>query len=115
MHELSLIAGLFEIVVEKANAHKAREVTLVTIKVGPLSGVVPELLESAFEMYKKETIAGRARLVIEKMPFVLRCRACAAETSRDNPISACPVCGSADFAIIQGTEVFLDKLELEID
>jgi hydrogenase nickel incorporation protein HypA/HybF len=115
MHELSLIASLFEIVVEKANVHKAREVTLVTIKVGPLSGVVPELLESAFEMYKKETIAGRARLVIEKTPFALRCRACETETTRDNPVSACPGCGSADFAIIQGTEVFLDKLELEID
>ena len=89
--------------------------TIVTIKVGPLSGVVPELLESAFEMYKKETIAGRARLIIEKIPFIIRCRACETETTRDNPISACPACGSADFAIIQGTEVFLDKLELEVD
>jgi len=115
MHELSLIASLFEIVVEKASEHKAREVTLVTIKVGPLSGVVPELLESAFEMYKKETIAGRARLVVEPLPFIIRCRACAAETSRDNPISACPACGSADFVIVQGTEVYLDKLELETD
>ncbi len=115
MHELSLIASLFEIIVQKASEHKAREVTLVTIKVGPLSGVVPELLESAFDMYKKETIAGRARLVIEKIPFIIRCRACETETTRDNPISACPACGSADFAIIQGTEVFLDKLELEVD
>ncbi len=115
MHELSLIAGLFDVIVEKANAHKAREVTLVTIKVGPLSGVVPELLESAFEMYKKETIARRARLVIEKTPFVLRCKACAAETTRDTPVSACPSCGSTDFAIIQGMDVVLDKLELEVD
>ena len=115
MHELSLIAGLFETLVEKAAAYKAREVTLVTIKVGPLSGVVPELLESAFDMYKKETIAARARLVVEPLTFVLRCRACSTETIRDNPIAACPVCGSPDFDIIQGTEIFLDKLELEVD
>jgi len=115
MHELSLISGLFTTLVEKASEHKAREVTLVTIRVGPLSGVVPELLESAFDMYKKETIAARARLIIEPLPFIVRCRACATETTRDNPIAACPVCGSPDFDIIQGTEIFLDKLELEID
>ena len=115
MHELSLIASLFDTLVEKAAAHKAREVTLVTIKVGPLSGVVPELLESAFDMYKKDTIAGRARLVVEPLPFIVRCHACGAETSHDQPIAACTACGSADYAIIQGTEVYLDKLELEVD
>jgi hydrogenase nickel incorporation protein HypA/HybF len=115
MHELSLIASLFDTIVEKAADHNTREVTLVTIKVGPLSGVVPELLESAFDMYKKGTIAERARLVVEPLPFVVRCRACAAETSRDALIASCPACGSTDYAIIQGTEVYLDKLELEVD
>jgi hydrogenase nickel incorporation protein HypA/HybF len=115
MHELSLIEGLFDTLVEKAANHSAREVTLVTIKVGPLAGVVPELLESAFEMYKKGTIAARARLVVEPLPFVIRCKACGAETSRDKPCAACSACGSANVAIVQGTEVYLDKLELEID
>jgi hydrogenase nickel incorporation protein HypA/HybF len=115
MHELSLIEGLFDTLVEKAAAHQAREVTLVTIKVGPLAGVVPELLESAFDMYKKGTIAARAKLVVEPLPFIVRCRACGAETSHDQPIAACSACGSADYAIIQGTEVYLDKLELEVD
>ena len=114
MHELSIVAGLFETLVETGARARAREVTRVTLKVGPLSGVVPELLESAFDMYKKGTIAEGARLVVE-IPLLIRCRACETETTRDNPISACPACGSADFAIIQGTEVFLDKLELEVD
>jgi len=115
MHELSLIASLFDTLTEKAADHRAREVTLVTIKAGPLAGVVPELLVSAFDMYKKGTIAARARLAVVPLPFVVRCRACGAETSHDNPISACPACGSADFTIVQGTEVYLDKLELETD
>jgi hydrogenase nickel incorporation protein HypA/HybF len=115
MHELSLIEGLFDTLVEKAAAHKAREVTLVTIKVGPLAGVVPELLESAFDMYKKGTIAARARLIVEPLPFIVRCRACGAETSHETPVTACSACGSMDYAIIQGTEVYLDKLELEVD
>lgn len=115
MHEISLVASLFDTLLEKAAAHKAREVTLVTIKVGPLSGVVPEFLESAFDMYKKGTIAGRARLIVEPLRFIVRCGACSAETSRDEPITACPACGSTDYSIIQGTEIYLDKLELETD
>jgi hydrogenase nickel incorporation protein HypA/HybF len=115
MHELSLIESLFDTLVEKARAHQAREVTLVTIKVGPLAGVVPELLESAFDMYKKGTIASGAKLIIEPLSFVIRCGTCGAETSHEAPVASCPACGSQDFAIVQGTEVYLDKLELEID
>ena len=115
MHELSLIAGLFETLFEKASAHGAREITAVTIKVGPLAGVVPELLESAFDMYKKGTMAARASLVVESLPFIVRCRACGEESSRDHLISDCPACGSVNIAIVQGTEVFLDKIEVEVD
>jgi hydrogenase nickel incorporation protein HypA/HybF len=115
MHELSLVSSLFDTLLERAAAYNAREVTVVTIKVGPLSGVVPELLESAFDMYKKETIAAGARLVVEPLPFVVRCRACGAETPHDHIVQACPTCGSADLSIVQGTEVFLDKIEIDVD
>ncbi len=77
MHELSIIAGLFETLLDQARAHNAREITRVRLKVGLLSGIVPELLESAFDMYKKGTLAEKADLDIEIVPLSIRCRACA--------------------------------------
>jgi hydrogenase nickel incorporation protein HypA/HybF len=115
MHELSVVSALFSTVLESAGKHQAREITLVKIKVGRLSGVVPELLVSAFDMYKKDTIADQAVLEIDLLPFRVRCRACGVESVLDEFIFACPSCGAADLEILQGTELFLEKIEVEID
>jgi hydrogenase nickel incorporation protein HypA/HybF len=115
MHELSIVSALFSTVLEKAAEHKAREISLVRIKVGRLSGVVPDLLESAFDMYKRGTIAERAVLEIDLLPFRVRCRACGTETGGEDFIFSCPRCGGADLEILQGTELFLEKIEVEID
>ena len=115
MHELSIVAGLFETLLDQAGAHNAREITRVRLKVGRLSGIVPELLESAFDMYKKGTLAEKAVLDIDIVPLSVRCRACGAENSREDFCLACPACASPDLQIIQGTEIFLEKIELEVD
>jgi hydrogenase nickel incorporation protein HypA/HybF len=115
MHELSIVSALFSTVLESAGKHQAREITMVKIKVGRLSGVVPELLVSAFDMYKQGTIAEHAVLQIDLLPFRVRCRACGAETERDEFIFDCPSCRAVDLEILQGTELFLEKIEVEID
>jgi hydrogenase nickel incorporation protein HypA/HybF len=115
MHELSIVSGLLSTVLEKAEEHKARAITLVKLKVGRLSGVVPDLLVSAFEMYKKGTIAEPAVLVIDLLPFRVRCRACGAEAVRDEFTFACPSCGAADLEILQGTELVLERIEAETE
>lgn len=115
MHELSIIAGLFETLLDQARAHNAREITRVRLKVGLLSGIVPELLESAFDMYKKGTLAEKAGLDIDIVPLLVRCRTCGAESRREDFCLACPACTSADLQVVQGTEIFLEKIELEID
>jgi hydrogenase nickel incorporation protein HypA/HybF len=115
VHELSIVTGLFDTLLEKAGEHGAREITLVKLRVGKLSGVVPELLESAFDMYKKGTIAEKARLVIEEIPLRIRCRSCRAEARKDEFAFVCSSCRSTDIEILEGTEIFLEKIELEID
>lgn len=113
MHELSVIASLFDTLLEQARAHNARAVTRVTLAVGVLAGVVPELLESAFDIYKKGTIAESATLVVERRPFQVRCRACGAVETREDFVFACPACGAADLEIVQGTELILERIEAE--
>jgi hydrogenase nickel incorporation protein HypA/HybF len=114
MHEFSIIASLFEILLEKAGEQQALKITRVKLNVGRLSGVVPEALETAFDAYKKETIADSARLEIEELPLKVRCQNCGWEALLDSYIFVCPSCNSTNLKILQGTELLLEKIELEI-
>ncbi|MCP2520209.1 hydrogenase maturation nickel metallochaperone HypA [Candidatus Aminicenantes bacterium AC-335-B20] len=114
MHELSIVANLFEILKEKAKEQKAKRITKVKLKVGVLSGVVPELLESAFDIYKKKTIASEAKLEIEKTLVKVKCQSCGFEFSPEDFTMICPSCGSFEIKILSGDELLLEKMELEI-
>lgn len=115
MHELSLVDSMFETLLEQARVHKAKCITGVKIQIGALAGVVPELLESAFDSYKIGTIAEDAVLTMVKPPFTIRCRACGVETVRPDFVQACPACASTDLEIIHGMELVLEKIEMETD
>ncbi|MDH7511470.1 MAG: hydrogenase maturation nickel metallochaperone HypA [Clostridiales bacterium] len=114
MHELSLIASLFEILEEKARDERAKKIVLVKLKVGKLAGAVPEFLETAFNIYKDGTIAREAILEIEEVPLKIRCRKCQAIAERDDFVFVCPACGSTDLETLEGTELLLEKMDLEV-
>ncbi len=113
MHELSLVASLFEVLEEKAREHGAVRITAVVLKVGVMSGVVPDLLESAFEMYKKGTLAEGARLEIVRVPVKLRCPDCGGETAREDTDFSCAACGSRRIEIVEGRDLIVERIELE--
>jgi len=113
VHELSLVASAFEVLEEKAREHGASRVTRVVLRVGVMSGVVPELLESAFDIYKKGTIAGSARLEIVLVPVKLRCSGCGGETVREDTDFSCAGCGSHRIEIVEGRDLFVETIDLE--
>lgn len=115
MHELSLIASLFETLEEKAREHGASRITMVRLRIGRLSGAVPDLLESAFETYRKGTIADRARLEIEEVPVRVRCRDCGGERVDESGMFACLGCGGRNVELVEGREIIVERLELEKD
>jgi hydrogenase nickel incorporation protein HypA/HybF len=115
MHELSLVASVFEILEEQARAHGATRVTAVVLKVGVMSGAVPDLLESAFETYKKGTLAETARLEIVVVPVKLRCPDCGGSTVHEDADFSCAACGSRRVEIIEGRELVVERIELETD
>ena len=114
MHELSIVASLFEILEAKAKENQATKIVGVTLKVGKLAGVVPEFLQTAFDSYKQDTIAAEARLVIEEVALKMRCRKCAAEIEKEDYSLLCPSCGSTDLEILEGLDLLLDKIDLEV-
>jgi len=115
MHELSIVVSLFEILEEKAKEHKAKKITLVKLKVGNLSGVVPEFLDTAFNIYKKDTIATDAKLEIEEVPLVIQCKKCKTKVTKNDFVFICPRCGSRELKTLAGSELLLEKLELELE
>ncbi len=114
MHELSIVASLFEILEEKAKEKKAKKILSVKLKVGALSGVVPEFLETAFNIYKKDTLAAESTLKIEEVPLKIRCQLCGTEIVKDDFVFICEKCDSRELKTLSGTELLLEKIEMEV-
>ena len=114
MHELSIISGLFDILEEKAREHRAKKVLSVVIKVGKLSGAVPDLLVSAFDTYKEGTLAAEARLEIISLPVKTECGNCGRVFGPEDHLFLCPGCGSRDLKILEGLDLFIEKIEFEV-
>lgn len=112
MHELSIVANLYEIMEKKAKEQGARKITFVRLQVGILSGVVPDFLETAFDIFKEGTMAAEASLEIEKVPLKIRCEGCGIEKISDEPIFICTECSSSQIKILDGTELILEKMDL---
>lgn len=114
MHELSIIANLYEIMEEKAKEQGGKKITFVKLQVGILSGVVPDFLETAFEIFKKDTMASDAALEIENVPLKIRCTDCGNENTSDELIFVCKKCGSNRIKTLDGTELILEKMDISL-
>jgi hydrogenase nickel incorporation protein HypA/HybF len=112
VHELSLVASVFEVLEEQAREHGASRVTRVVLKIGRLSGAVPDLVASAFEVYKRGTLAEDARLEIVDVPIAVRCQDCGAEAAGEDASSACAACGSRRIEIVAGRELVVETIDL---
>ncbi|HTU20085.1 MAG TPA: hydrogenase maturation nickel metallochaperone HypA [Gemmataceae bacterium] len=113
MHELSIALGILDIAEEEAGERAAR-VAAVHLKLGPLSGIVKEALLSAFEMAREGTVLAQAELVIEEIPLVIHCPACAADRTPASLFELrCPACGALSADVVRGRELEISALEIE--
>lgn len=109
MHELSIASA----VVATAEKHAdGRGVTVVTLRAGGLRQVVPESLHFYFEIVARGTACDGARLELEVVPVVLRCRACAHEWSPEGHGFRCPSCGEASVEVVSGDELEVESIEI---
>lgn len=115
MHELSVCQGLLSQVAAVAQEHGATRVTRITLRVGPLSGIEPRLLEDAFTIARAGTVATGAALAIEPQPVRVRCTRCHAETDASVTRLICGACGEWRTQLIGGDELLLASVELEKD
>src|SRR5436305_1012231 len=113
MHELSLALSILDLVAEEAERHGGR-VTAVHLRLGPLSGVVKEALLSAYDLAREGTGLATADLVIEEVPLVAYCPACAVARTLESPqMLCCPDCDTPTPEIVSGRELEVVALEME--
>lgn len=109
MHEQSLVAALLKQAVAIADQHQAT-VTQIDVEAGPLSGVEPVLLRSAFDRLAPDSRCAGARLKITEVDLVAVCRDCGREQVVEDFRFVCESCNSVRLQIIRGDALRLMEI-----
>ncbi len=112
MHELTLCRSLLGQVEHEVARRGGGAVARIWLEVGPLSGVVPALLERAFEAARHGTVAANAELIIEQPAVRVLCTACGADTEATVSSLSCRACGDRRTQLIADDELTLQSFEL---
>jgi hydrogenase nickel incorporation protein HypA/HybF len=114
MHELSIAMSIVEGATEQAERHCATRVNRIHLKIGPLSGVLPEALVSAFSLAREGSAVESAELVVEEMPITVYCSKCQGPRGVVSMQKmACVECGRLSADILTGRELQMVALELQ--
>jgi len=113
MHEYSLVEALVTRVEEEARRRGALAVHRLSVRVGELSGVDPELFRTAYETFREGTICARAPLALASVPATWSCPACKRPIAR-GAILRCPACDAPARLDDGGDALTLDGIELEV-
>jgi hydrogenase nickel incorporation protein HypA/HybF len=114
MHEISLVRSLIR-QVEALVSEQGGTATEIEVSIGPLSGVEPLLVQSAFaQLAPKSRIAG-ASLRIEETELCAICRDCGNTFSVESFRFLCPACDSRAVEVTSGDGFRLERISVTDD
>ena len=114
MHEMSLVQGLLGQLHELAKEHNKEKVISVSMEIGPLSGVVIDSFQFAFDILAKdEALTSGAKLIIESPPAMYRCFGCGIEIKEEQRPDACPSCSETLLSPEGSDDLVLLRVEME--
>ncbi len=113
MHEYSLVEALVRRVEEEARRRSAIAVHALSVRVGELSGVDPELFWTAYETFRAGTICERAPLAIRRVEATWSCPRCRRPIARGE-VLRCPGCEEPARLDDGGDALTLDRIEMEV-
>lgn len=112
MHELSVCQSIVDQVSRIVADHHASAVEKIHLQLGPLCGVDPDLLRSAFPIARAGSVASHAELIIKSSPIRVRCLVCGAETEASANRLVCAECGNWQTQLLSGNELVLERIEM---
>lgn len=113
MHELTIIDNIIKICIEEGKKHNVSKIIEIRIKIGELSGMVPEYIQYYFNIMSKGTTAENAILNIEKIPIEIKCNNCKINSNVCLDDLICSYCGSANVQIAKGNDFIIESMEVE--
>ena len=111
MHELGVVFRIIDDLTEVGKENDIKKIHSVTLQLGEVSGVVPDLLTDAWKWAaaKTELMAG-AELIIETLPAVTYCEDCKCEYETVKFGKTCPNCGSVHTYLLKGNEFMIKEI-----
>lgn len=113
MHELGIAQDILDVVKQSVPQDQVSAVRWIRIRVGQLSGIVPDSLEFCFQAIVNDTAMQRAALAIEQVPTIFQCRKCSHRFQVSDWEYLCQACESSDLEIVSGKELHIVEIELE--
>lgn len=113
MHEASVASEIIHIVVQAAQAGGISKVSAITLEIGVFSCIQADLLQFAFAVVSKNTVAEDAQLNIIWIPAKAWCSQCQKEYDITFTVRACPECGAISRQITSGREALVRDIEGE--
>jgi hydrogenase nickel incorporation protein HypA/HybF len=113
MHEYSIMQSALTQALNEARLAGAVRVHEIRLRIGVLSGVVPDALQFAFETLAAGTSAEGALLTIEEVPARFWCAFCRKEFVSANLYAECPDCGNPSGELRAGREMELSSMEVD--
>ena len=108
MHELAITQSMVDAIVDRLGPAR---VTAVHVRIGKVSGVVPDAVRFCFDLVAEGTVVEGARLEISEPAGRARCRQCGADFGVDDLVLLCR-CGSVDVELSQGGELLVRAVEV---
>lgn len=116
MHELSIALQLLDQVTEITRQHGDARVHKIMVRIGALSGVVPDALATAFTLARANTGYANTELELEEVPVAIFCARCMVDATVATPQwLGCPTCGALSAKVVRGRELEIAALELDYD
>lgn len=111
MHEISLVENIIDIITLEMQKYNIAKVSVIRLRIGEMSHVVPEALIFGFNAMSKDTPLEGAELAIERVPTKGRCDDCRTEFVMADILDICPNCGGTKIEIISGKELEIAEFE----
>jgi len=115
MHEESLMRTVINQAEAIADKHGGSALEAITVEIGPLSGVEPQLMQSAFERLVAETRHAQARLKLNVVPLSISCEQCGQQSELVEIRFECPHCEARDVHINAGDNIILSEVVATVE
>jgi hydrogenase nickel incorporation protein HypA/HybF len=112
VHELAICQSVLNQALAIAASHEAAGVGRITVRIGRLAGVEPDLLRRAFPLVAAGTPCEGAVLDIEDSPVTVCCHQCGATSGVPPNRLLCGGCGEWCVSVVSGEELLLASVEL---